>query len=373
MLVRVSSALAPGSVVAAQARVAAGLVTAYDPPLAGPVLRKALGTPRVGETTVAGSPAIEYRPARGAGPWPAVLVVPGVTREGRRHAAFVGIGRALAATGQLAVVVQPDGLAEGELTPGAVDRVRAAVSATASRPDARGGRVALVGVSGGGSLSLLAAAHPDLAPRVSAVTALAPCCDVAEAMRVVTTEVVRVGGSLVPFTPGDFFRLAISRSLAACLEPGLNRDALRAHLASLEDYAADPLAGIRSWPRSELGVEARSLVELLSNGIPERFDELFAALPDNLRDAIRRLSPTLAAGAITAPAELVVAREDKYIPLEDARSFTRACPTARLTVIESLTHAVPRLALAEARDLARLDGALVRLLARARTQSYSRP
>jgi pimeloyl-ACP methyl ester carboxylesterase len=296
-----------------------------------------------------------------------------VTRDGRRHAAFVGIGRALAATGQLAVVVQPDGLAGGELTPHAVAQVRDAAIATASRPDTRGGRVALVGVSGGGSLSLLAAAHPDLARRVSAVTALAPCCDVAEAMRVVTTNVVRVSGALVPFTPGDFFRLAIARSLSACLDPGSDRDALRAHLAALDDYAGDPLAGIRAWPRAELGAQARPLVELLSNGDPERFYDLYAALPESLRDAVRQLSPTLAGGAISAPVELVVAREDKYIPLEDARSFGRSCPTARLTVIESLTHAVPRLALAEARDLARLDGALVRLLARARAPSYSRP
>jgi alpha-beta hydrolase superfamily lysophospholipase len=289
-----------------------------------------------------------------------------VTRDGRRHGAFVGIGRALAATGQLAVVVEPNGLARGELTPVAVGQVRDAAVATASRPNARGGRVALVGVSGGGSLSLLAAASPDLAPRVSAVAALAPCCDVAEAMRVVTTDVVRVNGALVPFAPGDFFRLAIARSLTACLEPGPDRDALRAHLAALDDYAADPLAGLRSWQGAELGVQARSLVELLSNGDPERFDELYAGLSESLRDAVRQLSPTCAAGAISAPIELVVAREDKYIPLEDARSFARACRTSRLTIIESLTHAVPRLALAEARDLVRLDGALVRLLARAR-------
>jgi pimeloyl-ACP methyl ester carboxylesterase len=278
----------------------------------------------------------------------------------------VGIGRALAATGQLAVVVEPDGLARGELTPAAVGQVRDAAVATASRPNARGGRVALVGVSGGGSLSLLAAASPELSPRVSTVAALAPCCDVAEAMRVVTTDVVRVNGALVPFTPGDFFRLAIARSLSACLDPGPDRDALRSHLAALDDYAGDPLAGVREWPRATLGAQAHSLVELLSNGDPERFDDLYAALPDSLRDAVRQLSPTRAGNAISASVELVVAREDKYIPLEDARAFERACPTSTVTIIESLGHAVPRLALAEARDLVRLDGALVRLLARAR-------
>ena len=63
-----------------------------------------------------------------------------------------------------------------------------------------------------------------------------------------------------------------------------------------------------------------------------------------------------------------LARSDKYVPLEDAVAFAEACPAARLTVLESLGHVVPRLVVQEARDLARLDRALVRTLA----ASYSR-
>ena len=58
-----------------------------------------------------------------------------------------------------------------------------------------------------------------------------------------------------------------------------------------------------------------------------------------------------------------MARADKYIPLADAVSFADACPTARLTILESLTHVVPTVSPKAARDLARLDRALVRLLA----------
>ena len=62
------------------------------------------------------------------------------------------------------------------------------------------------------------------------------------------------------------------------------------------------------------------------------------------------------------------------MPLGDALAFAAACPNARLTVIETLEHAVPRLAVGEVRELAKLDGVLVRLLAAARgTPSYSRP
>jgi hypothetical protein len=67
--------------------------------------------------------------------------------------------------------------------------------------------------------------------------------------------------------------------------------------------------------------------------------------------------------------EIVVGRADKYVPLADAAAFAANCPGARLTIIESLTHAVPRLGLRELRDLRRLDGVLVRLLAAARART----
>ena len=309
------------------------------------------------------SPAVVFRPGRGAGPWPAVVVFPGVTRQGRRHPAFLGIGRGLAAAGRLAVVAEPEGLAAGELTPAAVGQARAAVEAALSRPDAAPVGISLVGVSGGGTLALRTAADPDLAERVSIVVTLAPLCDVPEAIRVVTTGVYRDGDALVPFTSGDFFKLVIARSIVACLTPGEDRTALRSRLLALDDYGADPLSSLREWPRSMLGASARAIVELLSNEDPNRFDDLLQAVPDELRAAIDAISPISAADRIAAPVELVVAREDKYITLADATSFAEACTTARLTVLGSLEHAVPELSPTAVRDLRKLDAVLVRLLA----------
>ena len=83
------------------------------------------------------------------------------------------------------------------------------------------------------------------------------------------------------FAPGDFFRLVIARSVISCLEPGDDRAALRSHLLALEDYGSEPIAGLRTWPRAGLGDPARAAVALLSNDDPDRFDDLFAALPDD--------------------------------------------------------------------------------------------
>ena len=87
-----------------------------------------------------------------------------------------------------------------------------------------------------------------------------------------------------------------------------------------------------------------------------------------MRDAIDAISPITVANRISAPVELVVAREDRYITFADATSFAEACPSTRLTVLGSLAHAVPELSPTAVRDLARLDGILVRTLAAA----YSR-
>ena len=361
------------SLAAAQARLPFGLAAAHDGRLLGGIPRSLAGVTRAEETLVGGVPATVYRPGRGRGPWPCVVVLPGVTRQGRAHPAFPAIGRCLAATGHVAVVAEPEGLAVGELTPETLAQARAAVGEAAISKEARADGVTLVGVSGGATLTLLVAADPEVGPRVRRVTAVAPCCDIGEALRMVTTGRYRLRGKPYPFSPGDFFRLVIVRSVVAWLPPAGDRARLRAHLLALEDYGPEPLAGLRSWPRDGLGDGARALLELVANEDPERFDGLFAALPDQLRANVELLSPVAHAASVAAPVEVVVPRQDKYLPLADAYGFSVACPRARLTVLGALSHVVPTLSPSDVRGLAQLDAVLVRLFAGARAPSYSRP
>lgn len=359
--------------VVAQTRVPLALAAAHDGRVIGGAARALSGTPRAAESAVGGVAAEVFRPGRGSGPWPTVVVLPGVTRRGRAHPALRAVARGLAASGHLAVLAEPEGLAIGELGAEALVQTRAAFAAAASRSDAVHGRVAVVGVSGGATLALLAASDPELAPRVSVVAALAPCCDIVEAIRVVTTGAFRDGDTLVPFATGDFFKLVVARSVVAGLPASPDRSALRSHLLALEDYGSEPLAGVRALPRSRLDPGARAAVELLSNDDPARFEELLEALPEELGAHLDALSPIGAAGRIVAPVEIVVGRSDKYFPPRDAEVFARACLQAQVTVLDSLEHAVPSFSPGAARDLLRLDGVLVRLLAAAReAPSYSR-
>jgi pimeloyl-ACP methyl ester carboxylesterase len=334
----------------------------------GRAVRRVAGEPRIEESDVGGVAATVYRPARGPGPWPAVLLYPGVTREGRRHAAFVGLGRGLAAVGCFAVVAEPDGLARGELTATTAAQALSAARAVVARPETARGRAALLGVSGGGTLALRAASALDLAGRVSSVLVLAPVCDLEESLRFVTTGSRREDGVLVPFETQGFFQLVSVRSVVASLASSSDRDAVLERLRGMPDYESAPLDPLGSWVGEVSDPGVRTTLELFANRAPERFDALLAALPDEARRSLASLSAVSGADSIRAPVELVVARSDKYVPLADALAFVSACPPARLTVLDSLEHAVPRLDLGGARDLARLDGALVRMLA----ASYSR-
>lgn len=363
--------LAPGRLLLAQARVAGGLIAGSDPPIAGWVLRRAVGTPRAEETTLADAPATLIRPGRGHRAWPAVVIFPGVTRRGRFHPALQRLAHGFAATGHLAAIVEPAGLSAGMLTPQLVAQARRALLEVASRPDARAGRVALLGVSAGGTTALLCAQEPVVANRVSAVAVLAPCCDIEQAVRVVTTAHVREGAQLRPFESGELFRLVVARSLVACVPPGPGRDRLVAHLLSLPEYGPDPLETMRSWPAGEVEESARAVLAVLANRDAARFDDLYAALAVEQRDALHALSAVHGAPRIAAPVEVVIARADKYIPRADADAFVSRCPSARLTVLASLSHAVPRLGAGATGDLVRLDGVLVRFLAAARRSSYS--
>jgi dienelactone hydrolase len=351
------------------------LVAGLDPPLLGAARRSVLGEPRLDDTRVGRVPVTVFRPARGRGPWPALLVYSGATRRGRMHPAFQGLGRALAASGHLVVVAEPTGVNAGELQLRTLEDALVVARALTASPEAHDGRVGLAGVSVGAMLALVAAAEPDLAERVGATLALAPCCDVALAARVVTTDTYVSAAGLVPFVPGGFSRLVIARSLVASLPEGSDRETLRRVLLAVPDDAPDPLAPVRERSPGVLAEPARAVVGLLANREPARFDALYQAVPDRLRAAVARVSPISCAARVRAPVEVVVGREDKYLPLADSEAYARACPTARLTVLDSLTHAVPRASFRDARDVARLDGALVRVLAAVRSRAdaaYSR-
>lgn len=338
----------------AQADAVIVLATTLDTPVLTDAVDLLTAEPRVEETTLAGLPTTVVRP-NGSGRRPTLVIVNGATELGRREPMLRRLARGLARAGYLVFVPDLPGLARGELT-------ERTVEATVAVTRAAGDRVGLLGISVGTSLALLAAEDRALTGRVSVVTGTAPYADLSNVVRLATTGYYRDGNLLIPYETDSFLAVAVARSLAGALPRGAERADLLARVDALDEDKPDPLAPVRSLPTAGLTPETRAVVDLLGNRDARRFDELYAAVPRELRDEIERLSPIARASQLTAIVELASAPRDRYVPPAEARALARAAPNARLTVTDTLGHAVPAPSLVQPGDLFRFNGWVVRSL-----------
>jgi pimeloyl-ACP methyl ester carboxylesterase len=216
----------------------------------------------------------------------------------------VRLATALARSGQRVLVPDVYGIDRGEIG----DR---GVAATVRVASAASGRFAFFGVSVGTTLGLLAAEQPTVAERVSVVAGTAGYVDLPDLIRIATTQ---------RFESSPFLFECVDRSV-------------RASVAGAE-------------------IEA-----LLANRDPGRFDALYAAVPDEVRAAIERLSPRHGAERLRAPTLILADPNDKYFAPEHVARL----PQAQVTSTTVLSHAEVGLGL---RDLPRLAPVL-RFIARA--------
>ena len=352
------------STLAAQADAVVVLSSVLRAPVLAPVVAHATDEPEMRDTVVGGVPTMVARPG-GSGPWPAIVFVNGVTPHGRHEPRVQSLTRGLARAGYLVLVPDPPGLAAGEITPRTLTATIAAARSALARRDAEEERVALVGVSVGASLALVAAASPALRERVSVVAGLAPYTDLVDVFRLATVGAYEDDGRLVRYETESFLALVAARSLVASLPAGRERSELLAVLPSTNavgEDAPDPVGRLRTLPRRRLSPAARSIVALLSNRDPRRFDALYAALPPSTRAANVRLSPLASANGLGAPVEIASAPADKYFPLAESRALARVAPDVRLTVTTTLEHAVPEPSPRGVADLLRFDAFVVRVL-----------
>ena len=361
--VLIGLAIALRASVAAQVRVVGVLATQLDTPVLAPVVERLTGAPRVRERSLAGLPATEVRPS-GDGPWPAVLFLNGATPDGRRNPQVRRLARGLARTGHLVLVPDLPGLARGEIADDTLTAALAATSAVAGRRDAQDGRVALVGVSVGASLALVAAAEPRLGGRVAVVGGVAPYAELETVVRVATTGTYRFARGVRPFEAEPFVRVVVARSLVAALPEGPDRAALDgvvSRIAAGASLGPADLAGLVA-----LGPDARAVGALLLNRDPGSFDALFAGLSPGVQARLERLSPLDEMPSVGAPVELAAPPRDKYFPLSESRRLVRRAPRGRLTVTRALTHADLTPSLGEAGELLALNAFVRRTLELAR-------
>ena len=342
----------------AQAQALPILMATLSLPGAG-ALRLIGGRPNASDTSVAGVSTTVIRPS-GRPPWPTIVFMNGATPDGRRHPTVQRLGAAMARVGIGVLIPELHGVAAGELSPKTLAQAVAVSEAAAGLPEARGHRVALAGVSVGATLALLAAADPRVRRRVSLVACVAPFGDLAEVMRLATTGTYRAEGGLRRHTPPSYLRTGLARSLAAMLAVTPATEDL---CDELRAAGSDESVGLPERAFRRAGLEAEKLYALLTNTEPERFDELYDALPAGIHRVVASLSPVHVAHRIRAPVEIATAPHDAYFPLSQARALAVTSSEVRLTITSLLAHATPRLSLRYLVELGRLDAFFVRGLA----------
>lgn len=362
LAVLVSLTVAYWSWVDAQARAVVVISSVLDAPVLSPAVRVVSGEPRLSDVRVAGHPSLVARPA-GEGPWPTIFVVNGTVPEGRKLPGVRHLAEGFARAGYLVVVPDLPGLTEDRITPQSVDAATQVAQKISSMPDAEDGEVALVGVSTGATLSLLAAEDPSLAGKVSLVAGVAPYSNIETVMSVATTGHYRLsGGELIRYEAAPFLSYVAARSLVAALPPGEDRLTLSTEIQSLGRESADPLRDLRSRRSEDLGPDAASVVRLLSNRDPERFDDLYADLPDGVSDDLEGLSPISGGGRIRVPVELATGPHDKYFPPSESYALERIAPQRTVTVTTALDHAELDVSPRDVPAFLAFDGFVVRSL-----------
>jgi pimeloyl-ACP methyl ester carboxylesterase len=352
----------------AQARAVVVISSVLDAPVLTPAVKAASGDPRLSDTRVAGYPSLVARPA-GEGPWPAIFVVNGTVPEGKELPGVRRLVEGFARGGYLAVVPDLPGLTEDRITPRTVDAATAAARKISGRPDAEDGEVAMVGVSTGATLALLAAEDPRLEGKVSLVAGVAPFSNIETVLSVATTgHYRRPDGKLARYEATPFLSYVVARSLVAALPPGVDRQTLSAEISSVGRENPDPLQDLRSRQTGDLGPEARSVVRLLANRDPERFDELYADLPGVVRRDLEELSPLAGEEKLGAPVELATGPHDKYFPRSESYRVKSIAPEREVTVTGALDHAELNITSRDIPAFLSFDGFVVRALRAARAE-----
>jgi dienelactone hydrolase len=350
----------------AQARAGVVISSVLEAPVLTPAAEAVSGEPGFEDVRVAGNPTLVVRPA-GEGPWPAIFLVNGTVPEGRKLPEVRNLAEGFARAGYLVVVPDLPGLTEDAITPQTADATTQVTREISERQDVEDGKVALVGVSTGATLALLAAEKANLEGRVSVVAGVAPYSDIRTVVNVATTgHYRRSGGELVRYEADPFLSYVIARSLVVALPPGEDRRTLSGELASIDREDPDPLSGLRARQTGDLGPDAKSVVGLLANRDPKRFDALYADLPKVVRHDLEELSPLAGTGRIRVPVELATGPQDRYFPASESYGLERIAPESRVTVTGALDHAKLDVSLEGLPAFATFDAFVVRSLRTAR-------
>ena len=295
-----------------------------------PWLSRLTGLPtveRVGGPGGAPSSGLDlYRPAGRLGPWPGLVLVHGLTPDGKSDARLAWTADRLARAGFVVAVPELPALKAQRLRPEDATVVRDALARLAAHPAVQRHPVTVISVSVGLGPVALALAEPGLAGQVRLVLALGGYADARELVRYFTTGAYAFGGvgGRVPVDPA-LARAFIARNLDL--------------VADARDRSAVAGAVLGAAPPVEAGPGAQAVLAILQNSDPARVDGLLEALPAETRALLDALSPARHLGRTGVRLLLVHGKDDPAIPFTERLRLAAAAPArTRLVLVELVGH-----------------------------------
>jgi fermentation-respiration switch protein FrsA (DUF1100 family) len=267
-----------------------------------------------------------YRPGDRHGSWPGLVLVHGLTPEGKRDARLAWTADRLARAGFVVAVPELSALRAQRLRPEDAAIVRDTIERLTGHPAVRRQPVGVIAVSVGLGPVAVALQEPALAERVRVVLALGGYADARELVRYFTT-----GGYAFGTASG---RVAVDPALAwAFLARNLDL------VPDSGDRALVARAGPTEPAPADAGPGARAVLALLRNREPARVDALLEALPAETQALLDALSPARHLGRTRVPLLLVHGRDDPAIPFTESLRLAAAAPDrARLVLVDLVGH-----------------------------------
>ncbi len=308
-------------------------------------LRRATPAPSRGALTLEGAQlrlaADLYRPARGAGRVP-VILVPGLVEAGKDDPRVPPFAELLARAGFPVVVPNLPSFRTLRVHPDNVRDLAAALDAVTARSDlAPHGRAGLFGISYAGSIGLLVALDPACAERVPFLAAVGAYADLDTALRFLATGRTFHRGHLRMVNPEPYGQLVFLRTYQEFLAAPRDSQVLEAMAARrLRDTSAR-LADLAD----SLSPPGRLIYDLFETAPPEDVPGLIEHLPPGLRRRMAELSPGRRSFAsLAARLYLVHDRDDGTFPVSEAyrlAGLARERRPVRMVVLEALQHVDP--------------------------------
>ncbi len=267
-----------------------------------------------------------YRPSDD-GRHAALVLSLGVNPAPRDDPGLVRIATGLARDGFVVLIPDSPDLRSHRILPSEREALVAAFRYVAGRAEVDRARIGFVGFSAGASLLTVAAADPRISAEVRLVNFFGGYDDALTLLREMASRRIALdNGRVVPWRPEPLARSIFAGVLLENVDDPSDRAIVS---RALRDGETLPPAVL-----GRVGPRALLVYDLFTADDPARVDALLAALPEDVVDRLRSLSPSANTAGLRARMFLMHDTDDGFVPFVESRRLAARLPQSQRVYTE---------------------------------------